>query len=290
MLAFVGLAIFTYYGQNPDPRVQEGDIALFTFISTRMPTPLAGFLLSAMLAAAMSTLDSGMNSLSAVVVKEFYLRFLRIEATEKNQVIAARVSTIAIGVFAVMVAICISIVSEQLSQTVAEGAVLLMSMGVIFVPVYLIAITTRRATSRVIWRGLASCWGTHLGMVTWYVASKNGVTGPIATSWVGVPLSISAVVFLIGALIGCRVSFWRRACWWLSLFGLFYSLSMIFWYLMSELAGGGTLSFLWVSFPGFAAFLLVGYGSTLFLPEQERTKYEGLTLWTLGTSPQPKPN
>ena len=33
----IGLAIFTYYHQHPDPRVTSGDAAFFLFVSTKMP-------------------------------------------------------------------------------------------------------------------------------------------------------------------------------------------------------------------------------------------------------------
>ena len=50
---------------------------------------------------------------------------------------------------------------------------------------------------------------------------------------------------------------------------LAYSASMAFWYLMSHYGGGGTLSFLWVVFPGVVAFFVIGYVSALFCRKQK---------------------
>jgi Na+/proline symporter len=41
-LWFVGLALFTYYTQHPDPGLKDADGALFRFISTKLPSPMGG--------------------------------------------------------------------------------------------------------------------------------------------------------------------------------------------------------------------------------------------------------
>lgn len=281
MLQFIGLAIFAYYGQNPDPSLgaKDGDKALFNFIGTMMPAPLPGLMLAAMLAAAMSTLDSGMNSLSAVAVKDFYLKFGNPNASERKQVLLARILTVAIGIFAALVALAITRTSDKLEESVMEAAVIWGALGAILGPVFLLAVTTRRVTGRVIWIGTALAWGVNSGMVTWYIASKNGLDGAISESWIVVPLCVTALT------IGAAVVLWalapRRTFGLIVpvVLGLGYSSSMILWFVSGRMHGG-ELSFMWVTWPGLLAFLAVGYGSLLFLNEPDERTHRGLTLFS----------
>lgn len=57
---------YTYYHQNPDPALgaNSGDAAFFRFVSTHLPSPLPGLFMAGMLAAIMSTLSAGMNSMA----------------------------------------------------------------------------------------------------------------------------------------------------------------------------------------------------------------------------------
>jgi SSS family solute:Na+ symporter len=70
---FVGTALFVYYSKFPDDQASmlEADQVLPYFILTRLPAGVAGILISAVLAAAMSSLDSGINAVSTVGVVDF---------------------------------------------------------------------------------------------------------------------------------------------------------------------------------------------------------------------------
>lgn len=70
MFFFVGTALFVYYQTFPDTAVAtlEADQVLPYFVLNRIPTGIAGLAIAAVMAAAMSSLDSGVNSVSTVVV------------------------------------------------------------------------------------------------------------------------------------------------------------------------------------------------------------------------------
>ena len=140
MLWLIGFSIFTYYGLYPDPSVTTGDAALYTFIATKMPAPLPGLILAAMLAAAMSTLDSGINSLSAVMLKDVYLKYINPSATEGRQYAIARILTVAIGVIAIAVALSIAGTASKLRETVVEAGAIWNSYGIVLGPVFLITV------------------------------------------------------------------------------------------------------------------------------------------------------
>lgn len=282
MLWFVGLAIFTYYSQNVDPRVTSGDGALFTFISTKMPTPLPGLMLAAMLAAAMSTLDSGMNSLSTVVLKDFYLKYLNPSATEEKQVKLARILTIAIGAFAIVVALSIAGVASNLGETVAEAFAIWGSFQVLLAPAFFITVTSRKITSFGIWLGLFTGIGVNSGMITWYLKSQSGWIGAISHNWILIPLSVGVLSLVLTIVLKSRGSNQAFRVLVVAVCALGYTLSTGLWYYYGRFTDGGELSFQWVTFPGAFAFFVVGYSSMLFIKAPDKEKHEGLTLWSIG--------
>lgn len=275
----IGLAIFTYYHQNPDPRITSGDQAFFLFVSTQMPSPLPGLILASMLAAAMSTLDSAMNSLSAVLVKDFYLRSIRPGATEAVQVVVARVLTVMIGVLGAGLAILVSFTSSNLRESVIEIGAIWGSFAIVLGPVFLLGVTSRKVTGRVIWFGVTACWGATLGMVAWYSVSKSGHTGAIADAWWVAPAVVAAICFATARVgtTGPRQLRFVAACLGTTASG--FAIATGFWFIMA-LYVGGELSFLWLSFPGLVLMLLIGYGSIPFLRDQPVSHHTGLTLWS----------
>ena len=65
-----------------------------TFIVTRMQHGVAGLMIAAILAAAMSNLSAALNSLSSSSIVDFYAR-LRPQAGERQRVLVSRAVTIA---------------------------------------------------------------------------------------------------------------------------------------------------------------------------------------------------
>ncbi len=285
MLWLIGFSIFTYYGLYPDPSVTTGDAALYTFIATKMPAPLPGLILAAMLAAAMSTLDSGINSLSAVMLKDVYLKYINPSATEGRQYAIARILTVAIGVIAIAVALSIAGTASKLRETVVEAGAIWNSYGIVLGPVFLITVCSRKVNSRVIWVGLTFSWGVITGMITWYVSSKNGLEGAIPIKTILIPLAVAGFLFLVAALLKISRKSHVFSAGLLAVFALAYSFSTSFWYYSGRYTEGGVLSFQWVQFPGIFIFLFVGFGLLLFCRKPEKKKHFGLTLWSTGETP-----
>jgi len=72
------------------------------FISHSLPIGLAGLVIAAMFAAAMSSLDSGVNSITAVVMTDFVQRNRRQEISERQHLLMSRGMAVAIGVIVVL--------------------------------------------------------------------------------------------------------------------------------------------------------------------------------------------
>ncbi len=74
----VGTALYMYYQefpQNLNPMMEQTDAILPTFFITQLPIGIIGLVIAAIFAAAMSSLDSAMNSMSTVIITDYYKRF-----------------------------------------------------------------------------------------------------------------------------------------------------------------------------------------------------------------------
>ena len=67
LLFFVGTALFAFYNVHPLPSGVTSDQVFPHFIATELPVGLIGLLVAAILAAAMSTVDSSLNSCATVL-------------------------------------------------------------------------------------------------------------------------------------------------------------------------------------------------------------------------------
>ena len=192
---FIGLAMFVFYSHNPTEGV-TGDTALFRFVSTQMPTPLPGLIISAMLAAVLSTIAAGINSLSTVVTTDFYKRIFKPNSSDTEQVRFSRLSTIIIGVLIVGISLIIVTVNEHIGQTVMELSGMWLSMFLpIIAPIFLLGVTTRKLNGNNILTLAVISWFCTLIMVVWFVLSKH-TDKPL--SFMSIPIPSYAIMTLGG--------------------------------------------------------------------------------------------
>lgn len=105
----IGTALWLYYRQHPaqlDPLLQN-DAILPLFVIQQFPAGLKGVLIAGLFAASMSSLDSSMNSLSSVLVNDYYRRFVR-NVTERNALRAAKGLTLLFGMFGTVSALYVT--------------------------------------------------------------------------------------------------------------------------------------------------------------------------------------
>jgi SSS family transporter len=300
VLWFIGLAIYSYYSQNPDPMVKSGDTAFFTFVATKLPTPVPGLIMAAMLAAVMSTLDSGINSLSTIWLKEFHLPYINKNLNDSGQVRVCRISTAVFGIIAVAIGLLVSCTSDIMKQTVVESATIFHAFEAIVFPAFLYAVLSKRANSAMIWIIAALMWGLKFGTLTWYTVTKTvsaswqagtplGLAGPISFIWVAIPLAVFAIIF----------SYWlyrrhtkKNLCYIslsVSLFPFGYALGTGLWYIFSNYNAMSTeplvVSFQWIGFPVTISFIILGIIGLRLSKIQPKEKWQGLILSDLDEAP-----
>ena len=73
----IGLGLYAFYALHPGnlPATIGGDKVFPYFIATEMPLGLRGMMIAAILAAAMSSIDSGLNSSVTALITDFFKRF-----------------------------------------------------------------------------------------------------------------------------------------------------------------------------------------------------------------------
>ena len=111
------------------PADKLGDDLAYSAMLTFLPTGLIGIVLASLIAAVMSTLSTHLNWGSSYVVNDFYLRFLKPNATDKELVMVGRISTVLLMVFAAILALALSNALEAFNILLQIGA----GTGLIFI-------------------------------------------------------------------------------------------------------------------------------------------------------------
>ncbi len=103
LFLLIGAGLFVFYGEHPQS-FASADRIFPSFIVAEMPVGIAGLLIAAILAAAMSNLSAALNSLSSTTVVDFYMHW-RPEADERERMLISRSSTVlwAIVLFALAI-------------------------------------------------------------------------------------------------------------------------------------------------------------------------------------------
>ena len=103
LFLLIGAGLYVFYGLHPGVFAST-DRIFPTFIVREMPIGIAGLLVAAILAAAMSNLTAALNSLSSTTVVDFYMHW-RPSADDRERMMISRSSTVlwALVLFAIAV-------------------------------------------------------------------------------------------------------------------------------------------------------------------------------------------
>ena len=107
LFTLIGTLLWMYNRANPGV-IPEGirAAAVFPwFIIHRLPPGVSGLLVSAIIAAAMSTIAATLNSGSAVLLEDYWKRFARQRATERTNLVFLRTMTVALALFSIGIAL-----------------------------------------------------------------------------------------------------------------------------------------------------------------------------------------
>ncbi|MGA7849018.1 MAG: sodium:solute symporter [Terriglobales bacterium] len=182
LFLFVGVMLFAYY-RIPSSAFGRADKIYPTFIVSRMPHGIAGLLIAAILAAAMSNLSAALNSLASSSIMDFYLRFrsdFRSPLSDAARLRLARLATVGWA----LVLFGLAVLALHRAGRVVEVGLQIASVAYgALLGVFLLGVLTRRtnqngaimgmgaglAIELYLWLGSSIAW-------TWWVVIGTSVT------------------------------------------------------------------------------------------------------------------
>jgi solute:Na+ symporter, SSS family len=173
----VGVMLYTFYQQMPLPRpLSSNDEVLPLFVVTSLSHGAAGFIVAAIVAAALSP---SINSLAATTVNDFYLKYVRPDADQETLMRVSKAATIFWGIAQIGVALGAQWIRSVLDTGLA---VLSLAAGPVL-GAFLVGVLTRRVGSRAMIVGMLSgvavliwVWWTAATAWTWYAFVGSSVT------------------------------------------------------------------------------------------------------------------
>ena len=180
-----------------------GDKIFPHFIATQLPAGLRGVLIAALMAAAMSSVDSSLNSVSSLTLLDFYKRFFRRDVNDRDSIRLLRIYTLAWGILGTAAGLAMIKVESALETTwqlggIAGGGVIgLFLLGLLFKKAgsAQAAIAVAASLAAIAWatfaRGLPEGW-------TWLECPWHprmiAVIGTVALLAVGITLAFAGTL------------------------------------------------------------------------------------------------
>ena len=203
---FLGTALFVFYQTFPAEAathmlngVRKAEDILPYFITNQLPTGMAGLVIAAALAAAMSSLDSSINAISTVSIIDIYRRHLVHGRDDKHYLFVARLIGIAVSILMIIGAIWLAGTETKTLQHTLTILGALIGGGLF--GLFMCGMLTTAADQRAI------CCGIFCTLVFtgWTILSGNNLlpeylTVPFDFYYTGVIGNI--VMFVVGYIFG----------------------------------------------------------------------------------------
>ena len=169
----VGVALLGYFAAHADKLpatidVKDNADKLFPrYIAFHLPVGVSGLVVAAMFAAAMSSIDSGVNSVTAVVLRDFLGRAGLAPKTEKGNLLFAKVLAFTIGVIVVVGSSFMRFIQGNITEMTSK------TVNLLSVPIFglfFFALFVKNARTGAVWLGAIA--GTITAIVI-------GFSGPL---------------------------------------------------------------------------------------------------------------
>jgi len=181
--------LFTYYQHVPLPRtLARADELLPTFIVTALSHGAAGFIVAAIVAAALSP---SINALAATTVNDFYRPYIRPDADDAHLFRVSRIATLGWG----LVQVAVALAAEHMAQNVLDAGltVLGLSSGAVL-GAFLIGTLRPSVGGSAVFAGMLA--GIATVLTVWW-------TTPIAWTWhalIGTTVTV-AITLMVAPLV-----------------------------------------------------------------------------------------
>ena len=193
LFLLIGVMLYTYYQQTPLPQeLTRTDQILPIFVVSELKNGLAGFIVAAIVAAALSP---SLNAMAATTVSDFYVPYFNPTANQETQMRVAKLATVAWGIVQLVVAIG----AQGMNQSVLDAGLSVLSLAAgAILGAFLLGTLAPSLREREVFAGMivgliviALVWSMTPIAFTWYLIIGAGTT--------------CAVAFLVHALSPARV-------------------------------------------------------------------------------------
>ena len=177
LFLFIGVTLATFYQHVAAPTLGRPDMLIPAFVRDYVPAGFAGFVVAAIVAAALSP---SINSLAATTVNDFYLKYWKPKASDADMLRVAHRATVGWG----MVQIGIALLATQLNQSVLDAGLAVLGLGAgPVLGAFLVAVMRRRVEAwpvalsmLVAWVTVWSVWAFTAVAWPWYAVTGASIT------------------------------------------------------------------------------------------------------------------
>lgn len=165
---YIGSALFAYYspgGAELGAEITKGDQVFPYYIATQLPIGLKGLIIAAILAAAMSTIDSALNCSATVLLLDFYQRYFNPRVSEKTSVVILRGTSLLWGGLGILFAVLMIRAESALDVWWQISGI----FGGGILGLFLLALFRARLQ---VWQGLFSM-ALSITLITWGTFARN---------------------------------------------------------------------------------------------------------------------
>ena len=153
LLGLVGIAMIAFFIKNPyylptgSDINEQADLLFPRFILVGLPAGLSGLIVAGILAAAMSSLSSGLNSASSVVSEDLLKRFNPRQPAPEKTLKKVKIISLIVGIFTLLLSIAVSKVEGNLYDVIVKVVNLFVTpLFVLFFLALFIPFATARGT------------------------------------------------------------------------------------------------------------------------------------------------
>lgn len=179
LFLLIGVLLFVYYQDAGLAAPKPPDRIYPSFVWNNLPPGLAGLIIAAILAAAMSNLSAALNSLASTTIMDFVKPLSRRERTDEQWLTLARRSTVVWGA----ILFGIALIAQGVDSVLQAGLSIASVVYGALLGVFLLGVLTKRVGEYAAMAGMGASlvvlvyvkWGTPIAW-TWYVVIGTSVT------------------------------------------------------------------------------------------------------------------
>ena len=186
LFLFIGVMLYAFYSHTGAPQYNDINELFPRFIVNELPAGISGLIIAGVFAGAMSSLDSALNSLSAVSIQGFYKKYMKKNGSEAHYLKASRWATILWGIYAMVFAFFAGNLGPLIEVINKIGSYFYGSL----LGVFILAIFTRRSN------GLGAFTGVLAGMASVLLVDRLADISYLYNNLVGAVVAVAVGYFI----------------------------------------------------------------------------------------------